>query len=81
MGDDSIDMVISHIDMGWFVTLPPAWRQSEPMNSEESNGSRRSTLEQGLTLVHSSAQLKRLQCDRGCSQGLFRGCLGGGRGY
>ena len=36
---------------------------------------------QGLTLVHSSAQLKRLLCDRGCSSGLFRGCLGAGWGY
>jgi hypothetical protein len=36
---------------------------------------------QGLTLVHSSAQRKRLLCDRGCSYGLFRGCLGGVGGY
>jgi len=33
---------------------------------------------QGLTLVHSSAQLERLLCDTGCSWWLFRGCLGGG---
>jgi hypothetical protein len=36
---------------------------------------------QGLTLVHFSAKLKRLLCDRGCSYGLFRGCLVGARGY
>jgi len=32
--------------------------------------------EQGITLVHFSAQLKRCVWDRGCIQGLFRGCLG-----
>jgi hypothetical protein len=26
MGDDSIDMIISHIDMGYIVTLPAAAR-------------------------------------------------------
>jgi hypothetical protein len=35
-----------------------------------------STLLQGLTLVHSSAQLKRLPCDEGCCWGLFKGCTG-----
>jgi len=35
---------------------------------------------QGLTLVHFSAQLKRLLWDRGSIQGLFRGGLGGVRG-
>ena len=34
---------------------------------------------QGLTLVHFSAQRKRFLRDRGCVQGLFRGCLGGVR--
>jgi hypothetical protein len=32
---------------------------------------------QELTLVHSSAQLKRLLCDRGCIEGLFMGCSAG----
>jgi hypothetical protein len=36
---------------------------------------------QALTLVHFSAQLKRLLWDRGCVQGDLRGCLGGVRGY
>jgi hypothetical protein len=35
---------------------------------------------QGLTLVHFSAQRKRIRWDRGCVQGLFRGCLVGVRG-
>jgi len=39
------------------------------------------TSKQGLTLVHFSAQLKRLPWDRGCTQGDFRGCLAGVRGY
>jgi hypothetical protein len=37
--------------------------------------------EQGLTLVHFSAQRKRLLWDRGWIQRLFRGCLRGVRGY
>jgi len=36
---------------------------------------------QGLTLVHFSAQRRRLLWDRGCIHGVFRGCLGGVRGY
>ena len=36
---------------------------------------------QGLTLVHFLAQRKHLVWDRGCIQGVFRGCLGGVRGY
>ena len=39
-----------------------------------------SAFSQGLTLVHFPAQLKRLLCDTGCSQGLFRGHLGVCRG-
>ena len=35
---------------------------------------------QGLTLVLFSAQLKRFLWDRGCIQGVCRGCLGGLRG-
>ena len=35
---------------------------------------------QGLTLVHLAAQRKLFLCDRGCSCGLLRGCLGGVRG-
>jgi len=35
---------------------------------------------QGLTLVHFSAQRKRFLWDRGCIEGLFRGCSGGLRG-
>ena len=38
-------------------------------------------LQQGLTLVHFSAQRKRYLWDKGCIEGLFRGCLGGVRGY
>jgi hypothetical protein len=30
---------------------------------------------QGLTLVHFSAQRKRFLWDRGCVQGVYRGCL------
>jgi hypothetical protein len=33
--------------------------------------------EQGLTLVHFSAQLERFLWYMGCVEGLFRGCLGG----
>jgi len=36
---------------------------------------------QGLTLVHFSAQRKRLLWVRGCIWRLFRGFLGGVRGY
>ena len=36
---------------------------------------------QGLTLVHFPAQRKRFLWDRGCVQGLFRGCSGGGGYY
>ena len=32
---------------------------------------------QGLTLVHFSAQLKRFLWDRGCIEGLLRGCFAG----
>ena len=39
------------------------------------------TYEQGLTLVHFSAQLERFLWDKGCMQGLFRWCVGGFRGY
>ena len=38
-------------------------------------------LYQGLTLVHCSAQLTCFLWNRGCVEGLFRGCLGGVRGY
>jgi len=38
---------------------------------------REGTATQGHTLVHFSAQLKRLLWDRGCMQGLFGGCSGG----
>ena len=31
---------------------------------------------QGLTLVHFSAERKRVLWDRKCAEGLFRGCLG-----
>jgi len=37
--------------------------------------------EQGLTLVHFSAQRKRFLCDMGCISELFKGCLASGRGY
>ena len=33
--------------------------------------------QQGLTLVHFSAQRKRFLWDRGCIEGLFRGCSAG----
>jgi hypothetical protein len=36
---------------------------------------------QGFTLVHFSAESKRFLLDRGCAQGLCRGCLGGVMGY
>ena len=36
---------------------------------------------QGPTLVHLSAQQKRFLWDRGCIQGLFRGCSGGIKGH
>jgi hypothetical protein len=36
---------------------------------------------QGLTLVHLSALIERILWNRGCIEGLFRGCLGGVRGY
>jgi len=36
---------------------------------------------QGLTLVHHSAQRKRLQWDMWCIHGMLRGCLGGVRRY
>ena len=32
-------------------------------------------IRQGLTLVHLSTQRKCFMCDRGCSEGLFRGCV------
>jgi hypothetical protein len=35
----------------------------------------RSAPVQGLTLVHFSAQRERFLCDRGCTQGLFMGCM------
>ena len=39
------------------------------------------TLHQGLTLFHFSAQRRRLLWDRVCIQGVFRWCLGGFMGY
>jgi len=36
---------------------------------------------QGLSLVHVSAQRKRLLWVRGCIQGMFRVCLGAVTGY
>jgi hypothetical protein len=47
------------------------------MPTHESN----CALVQGLRLVHFWAQLKRFLWDRRCIQGVFRGCLGGVRGY
>ena len=41
------DTVISHINMGYLVTLAPPWRRCS---------TRRGTRSQGLTLVHFSAQ-------------------------
>ena len=38
-------------------------------------------LDQGLTLVHFLAQCKSFLRDKGCMQGLFRGSLGGNRGF
>ena len=49
--------------------LPPSPRSSSSASA------------QGLTLVHFSAQLKRLLRNRGCIQGMCKGCLGGVRGY
>jgi hypothetical protein len=37
--------------------------------------------DQGLTLIHSSAQRKRFLWDRGCVEGLFRGIIAGFKGY
>jgi len=45
------------------------------------SGNSLGTLDQELTLVHFSAQRKRFLWHRGCSQGLFRGYLGGVRGH
>jgi hypothetical protein len=42
---------------------------------------RRRAHRQGLTFVQFSARRKRFLWDRGCIQGLFRGCLGDIRGY
>jgi len=36
---------------------------------------------QGLTLVHFLSQRKRLLWNRGCIQGVFKGCLAGVMGY
>jgi hypothetical protein len=41
----------------------------------------KSSSNQGLTLLHFSAQRKRFLRDRGCVLGLCRGCFEGGRGY
>jgi hypothetical protein len=56
MGDDSIDIVINHIDMGYLVTL---WQGLPAMGYlvTESRSSTR-TAAQGLTLVPNSAQLE-----------------------
>jgi len=56
-------------------TLPPkspAAKYPSPPSSPSS---------QGLTFVHVSAHHKRVLWDRGCTSGLFRGCLEGVRGY
>jgi len=51
-------------------------------NNARSVGSdRSSTSFQGLTLVHFSAQAERFAWDRGCAEGLFKGCVGGVWGY
>jgi len=42
----------------------------------ERHGQRGDARRQGLTLVHFLAQRKQLVWDRGCIEGLFRGCLG-----
>ena len=52
MGDDSIDTVISHIDMGYLVTLYLVKLCSA--GADGAGG-------QGLTLVHVRAQLEQLQ--------------------
>jgi hypothetical protein len=58
VGDDSIDMVILHVDMGYLVTLPAAAAAARPP---------RRAWSQGLTLAHFSAQLERFVWDRICA--------------
>jgi hypothetical protein len=73
MGDDSINMVILHIDMGYVVTLSvvPALVAASTTSA---------AIIQGPTPVHFSAQRKRCMMDRGCIQGLFRGYFEGCQG-
>jgi len=67
MGDDSIDIVISHIDMGYLVTLP--CRQADVAAGVAHGGE---TVARGL---HSSTF--RLNFSAFCGiGGTFRGCLG-----
>jgi hypothetical protein len=54
---------------------PPA--QSAPTSAAQPNAAS----DQGLTLAHFSAQHKRFLWTKGCLYGLFRGCVGGDRGY
>jgi hypothetical protein len=64
MGDERIDTVISHIDMGYLVTLALSYRAlsvGELWTAGPGVG-----IGQGLTLVHFSAQRKRFLWDRGC---------------
>ena len=68
-------------------SLPPLPRIIFGMSSSSSSSDRPSsdrpsiTSDQGLTLIHFSAQRKRFLWDKGCLFELFKGCLGGVRGY
>jgi hypothetical protein len=59
MAEDSIDVVISHIGMGYLVTLQ-THREDPPMDSSATLlvSTMRSPHDQGLTLVHFSARQK-----------------------
>jgi hypothetical protein len=77
MGDDSIDMVILNIGMGYRVTLGPTrcvirLGGNSSCASAKPSRSRPPPRQQGLTLVHFSAQLERFVWDRGAR----RGCVG-----
>jgi len=54
---------------------PPASESRPRTDGDDDDAEARDARDQGLTLVHFSAQRKRFLRDRGCGSGLFEGCV------
>ena len=81
---NSLLLILETRDVTWLWKCGGAWR-GRGRELEEGHDvigvAAAAATEQGLTLVHFSAQRKRFMWDTGCMEGLFWGWLQGGRGY